>query len=69
MKTAGRGIGIAVLLVGVCICFSPPSPAAAADGNAQRDFEIRADGTVRAGGEEFASLSEYVRSDYFKTAG
>ena len=35
----------------------------------ESDFEIRADGTVRVDGFIFESLSEYVRSDYFRIMG
>ncbi len=62
-----KTLSVILALMACGLIFGPPSPADGKTG--EGDFEIRSDGTVRAGVEEFRDLSEYVNSDYFRATG
>ncbi len=64
-----RKLQFMAFLAGFFLCISLTSQASHAQENGGKEFEINADGTLKAGGLEFATLSEYVKSDYFKIMG
>ena len=62
-----RILRVLTVYIGICFVFNfvaQPLP-----GNDMDRFQIKADGTVTIDGKVFASLSQYIRSDYFKTSG
>ncbi len=55
---------VVIFVISLCFGFSYPTHARDND-----TFQINANGTIVADGNVFRNMGEYVRSDYFKTAG